>query len=170
MWSEDEVLSRPKPFPVSKTSRRYKRFYREQSRLDKLTFEEFAALKAAHVIDEAGELLGQTERDKGYFVTDTKIDYGFKLVLRNGERPLLEIIGFDLEYYLLRPEGAAQISRSVEASNQNGLSAKLRARDKIYHERPIARAASYAILERTGLSLPPQAESNLVRSVRAGVA
>lgn len=154
------TLPPPKRVALSRAARRHKRLYNEQqeqpeSQPDELTFEEFAGLTASHMVDDAFERLHQTVLDRGYVDRETD---GYGLKLRKGNRPTLEVIGFDFEYYKTDPESAAQITRNMQDNNERGISAQLHASFKVPYDRAITRAASYAMLERNGFKLPPESD------------
>lgn len=117
---------------------------------DELSFDEFAYLKAYHLVQEAGEMLGVAVLERGYNNGDTD-DYAFRI--RKGDRPVLEIIGFDFEYFRKIPRIAERALWNMQRARQDGSAAMGRA-FRFTGSRGIEVAASYSILEDMDFPLP----------------
>jgi hypothetical protein len=118
---------------------------------DELTVEEFVELKAKHLQSEAFDLLRQTALDNGYVNKDLT---GHVISLRPNQQPFVEITGFDFEYYVSDQDEATRLKTAQENSLTNGDSVRSNIHT-IGGDRPIMTAASYALLENAGYTLPP---------------
>ena len=149
-FDRDDVIMKPKRFAFSRAARREKKAYKERLQPDELSFEEFASLKAYHMVQKAGELLGLTVVEQGYSNSDTN-DYAFRI--RKDKRPILEIIGFDFEYFKKSPQAVDTIMRNMRRMREDGSEAMGHAY-RFGDVRGIGVAASYSILEQMGAQLP----------------
>ncbi len=129
----------------------------EVAKPNELTFEEFAQLKANYVVEEAKELLSQITLDHGYANSDMD---GYAFRLHKGNRPTLEIIGFDFEYYAKDPKTVEHITRSRQQSNEKGDHARMRAYRAFSDTRAIALAASFGMMEQMGWKIPPKRQKS----------
>ena len=121
---------------------------------DELTFGEFAELKANYMLMEAREQLDDILLSKGYVNTDTN---GHAFIVRegdDGERPALELIGFDFEYYTTDPEHAEALRKRLAEQAESGEEARMESY-RIADKRTIMEAASYVMMERLGAKIPP---------------
>lgn len=116
-----------------------------------LTFEEFAKLKSYYLIEAAIDLLSQNTEQRGYSNKD-KFGYGFKVDTKD-RRALLEILGFDFEYYERSPEQSHAIRSSKVKIDDNTNAIKDKSMD-VFGERREVVAASYIILMDMGYPLP----------------
>lgn len=156
LWGErGDVRIKPKWFNITSDARRKRKLYKSLPAPDELTFEEFSKLKALSLFPEARDLLSEITLSHGYIDHDSN-QYAFRL--RKGKRPTLEIIRFDYEYSVYSPEEAERRMRYKADSDQSGYSALSRLQDQrtTIYERMIASAASYAMVEKTGLTIPPR--------------
>jgi hypothetical protein len=75
--------------------------------------------------------------------------------LHKGNRPTLEIIGFDFEYYKKDPKDAERTKQSTQRYKESGKGTDMQA-SRGSGERAIYLAASYSMLEQLGWNLPPK--------------
>ncbi len=151
LWAYEDRRESQRAF--SKKINFWKKASDDSPVVDELAFREFAALKAAYIVDEARELLSQTMYRHGYGNYD-RDGHGFRL-RKEGEQTVLEIIGFDFEYYENEPEHAKKVIAGIQERRESGEGA----RSNIYmagFSRKLVAAASYAMLEQMGFKLPPQ--------------
>jgi hypothetical protein len=120
---------------------------------DELTFEDFSKLKAGRLLTESYELVRRVAEDNGYSNRDSNGAYSINI--RPGKDPLVEVIGFDFEYYYEMTEDRVE---SMKAYREKELANNIEANmGSSAHrtQRPIIVAASYALLEKAGYALPP---------------
>jgi hypothetical protein len=149
----DQLAGKPKRLPLSRAARRYKKAYRDMPKAssDELTFEEFAKLKANYMFQQASDMLRTTIFSKERVNSDQD---GYAVILGDGERPALKIIGFDFEYYQHSPDEARDIRFRRAQHARNGEAASNYQYNFV--DRGVMLAASYAIMDRMGLSIPPK--------------
>lgn len=97
--TDRETLQKLKPkHPLlSRLRPGYRKDYEKAKRdLTELTFDDYVEIKARLLVDEAHEILGKTIESNGYINKD--IDgYGLRVI--KGDRPTIQLVGFDFEYY-----------------------------------------------------------------------
>jgi hypothetical protein len=151
LWAYDQIgvpNEQPKRFAISRAARRHNREYEHQRNL---SFQEFARIKARTLVDGAQELLSRTMWGQGYINSDVD---GFAFRIGQGEeRPTIEIIGFDFEYYRKHPEGASKEEQYLQDSKNTGLIFNNMIPNEV-GERAIAVAAYYSMLKEKGHQLP----------------
>jgi len=148
LWYKDQNVA-PRPKGLARLGAAFRR--ERRPRPDELTFDEFAKQKARYMITEASTLLARTIWSKDY--TNSDVD-GYALRVRPGERPILDVIGFDFEYYAKDPDIAERMRRYARGDDLSGDTVRHRAYLGA-DSRAIELAASYALLEQAGLTLPP---------------
>jgi Fe2+ transport system protein FeoA len=118
---------------------------------DELMVKEFADLKARYLQSEALDLLERIALDNGYYNKDVT---GHTINVRPGQHPLVEIIGFDFEYYVSTPDLVNRV-RTARAQWLKDSDSTRHSTQSLGGDRPIMIAASYAMLQNEGFTLPP---------------
>lgn len=116
------------------------------------SFEEFAQLKAGLTISHAKNTLTSVMQNQGYVNSD---EDGFGFRIKPGEKPMLEIMGFDFEYYTYDPGKAAEIAATKQRAIRSG---QLTPQHELFISDPnaIKIAAAWAMRERLGVAIPPK--------------
>lgn len=100
------------------SDRRVLKFTKSQG--DVLSFESFAKVKTAYLIDETSKLLYESEKRAGYWQADSKDQRVFR-IHKNGHVGL-EIIGIDYEYYEKLHTGTkAENIQTAELRQEEGI-------------------------------------------------
>jgi hypothetical protein len=133
---------KPKRFPMLPNTRQHKKKYDKfEKELAELTFDDFAEVKASVLMEESRIVLAKTIAERGYINSDFD-GYGYRVL--EGERPRLQIIGFDFEYYKKNPERAATMQangRKFHGDINESFGWKQAG------QKGISRAAQFALLE-----------------------
>lgn len=121
---------------------------------DELTFQEFAQLKAHYMTVAAGKFLERTLLEQG--VVNGDVDgHAFRVRDDDSARIVLEVVGFDFEYYKQDPDQVEKIRQRDEENRADGDQTKHWAR-RGHEAREVVTAASYAMMEDMGWVLPSQ--------------
>lgn len=122
---------------------------------DELSYDDFARLKEYHLKMAAEEFLDETASMHGYARND---DYNYGFVTREEDgRAVVELINFDLEYYLRNPGAASARLERRQALQADGEYARMHVYGSNFSRaNEIMKAASYAMMERIGWTIPPQ--------------
>lgn len=153
-----EAFNQPKKkrFAFTKKARQQRKYLDSLPQPDELTFDEFAKIKAHHIMEEASDLVSDTLIDRGYRNLDSqKEDFASKLRKGPDGQVGVDIFVFDCEYYQKDPSSTEEMKQRTQQERENGYGAKSR----VYAEgdaRAIAVAASYALLEQDGWNMPAE--------------
>lgn len=148
------LVAKPSWYDFSEEARSQRELYKSQPKPDELTFEEFARVKAYQMGEEARELLRQAQLERGYTNGDTD-RYVFRV--QSGDRPVLEIVGFDFGHYSKDPKRLAHMKQGRQTMKEEGMKSRMSAYyDDEVEARAIAGAASYAMMEQAGWKMPPK--------------